>query len=149
MLRTTIPAAIAFACLAVVETAHAQTAVSGFGDKGQFIVSADRLFGLNVWSVKIEPQATPMNPNPPPSKQSGTRLRLLWGGDADVGTANAPVYSIPRLAFDYLVIPGLTVGGAIGYFHRGGSNETTDQRGVTTSVDTPSGNAILLHPRAG
>jgi hypothetical protein len=150
MLRTTLPAAFAFACLAVVESAHAQTAVSGLGTKGQFIVSADRLFGINVWSQKTEPQATPTDPNPDPaSKLSGTGINLLWGGDAAVGSPNAPVYSIPRLGIDYLVIGGLTVGGAIGYFHRSGSQESTAMNGVTTSVDLPSGNGFLFHPRAG
>jgi hypothetical protein len=73
----------------------------------------------------------------------------LWGGDATVGTANAPVYSIPRLAFDYLVIPGLTVGAALGYLHRSGSGESTNMAGVTTSVDSPSGNGLLFNPRVG
>jgi len=153
MLRTTIPAAIALACLGVVRQAHAQTAVSGFGNPGQFIVSADRLFGLNVWSVKTEDQPTATDPTPSnPTKASGTGINLLWGGDASAaaaGTPNAPVYSIPRLAFDYVVIPGLTVGGAIGYFHRGGSTESTNIAGVTTSVDSPSGNALLFNPRVG
>jgi hypothetical protein len=149
MLRTTIPAAIALACLAVVETAHAQTAVSGFGNAGQFIVSADRMFGINIWSVKSEPDATPQNPTPNPSKDSGTAINLLWTGDTQFGGANAPVYTTPRLAFDYIVIPGLTVGAAVGYFHQGSSHETTNDQGVTTSVDQPSTNGILLNPRAG
>jgi hypothetical protein len=158
MLRTTIPAAIALACLAVVETAHAQTGVSGFGNHGQFIVSADRLFGLSVWSVKNEPQPTATDPNPAdPTKESGTSLNLLWGGDSNTGTANntnastanAPIYSIPRLGFDYVLIPGLTVGGSVGYFHRGGSTDTTMANGITTTADNPSGNAILFEPRAG
>src|SRR5215208_1135318 len=102
MLRTTLPAAIALACLAVVETAHAQTAVSGLGNPGQFIVSADRMFGINVWSVKTEPQATPTNMTPNPSKDSGTSVNLLWTGDTQFGAANAPVYNTPRLALDYL-----------------------------------------------
>jgi hypothetical protein len=150
MLRTTIPAAIALACLAVVETAHAQTAVSGFGNAGQFILSADRLFGLNVWSLKNEPQATPTDMTPGnPTKDSGTGINLLWGGDAGIGSINAPIYSTPRLAFDYVLIPGLTVGGAVGYFHRSSSHETTNMQGVTTSVDRPDGNAIIFSPRAG
>jgi hypothetical protein len=150
MLRTTIPAAIALACLAVVESAHAQTAVSDFANAGQLIVSADRLFGINVWSVKNEPQPTPTNMNPGnPSKDSGTGINLLWGGDAGNGSPNAPFYSIPRVAFDYVLIPRLTVGASLGYFHRGSSRETTNNANVTTSRDNPSGNSILLHPRAG
>jgi hypothetical protein len=151
MLRTTISAAFALCCLGVVESAHAQTAVSGFGNPGQFIVSADRMFGINVWSVKTEPQATPTDMTPGnPTKDSGTGINLLWGGDATVGaTANAPIYSIPRIGFDYVLIPGLTVGGSLGYLHRSQSHETTNNAGVTTSVDRPGGTGILFEPRAG
>jgi hypothetical protein len=150
MLRTTLPAALAFACLAVVESAHAQTAVSGLGNKGQFIVSADRLFGINVWSAKNEPQATPSDMNPGnPTKDSGTAITLLWGVQSGSGTLNAPVYSIPRLAFDFALIPSLTLGGALGYLHQSSSHEQTNNNGSTTTVDLPSTNAILINPRVG
>jgi hypothetical protein len=150
MLRTTIPAAIALACLAVVETAHAQTAVSGLGNKGQFILSADRLFGLNVWQTKSQADPTPLDMNPGVTKDSGTSIGLLWATDTSaVNGENVPVYSAPRLGFDYLVIPGLTVGGALGYVHRSASRETTNANNVSISRDLPSGNAFLLYPRVG
>jgi hypothetical protein len=155
MLRTTIPAALALACIAAVKPALAQTAVSGFGMPGQFVVSADRMFGLNVWWAKNEPDPTPTNPNPVTTKDSGTAINLLWGGDTRVGTGNtpggtpnAPVYSMPRVGLDYLIISGLTIGAAVGYLHRGGSRETT-LNNVTMSVDTPSVNGLLLYPRVG
>ena len=147
MLRTTIPAAMALTFLAVVNPAQAQTAGGAFGSAGQFIVSADRLMGLNVWSQKTE-QTSPALPVQTSNKVSGTAFNLLWGGDATVGSANAPVYSIPRLALDYLVIPGLTLGGSIGYLHRGGSNENTLMN-VSTTNDTPSGNGLIFVPRVG
>jgi hypothetical protein len=84
-----------------------------------------------------------------PTKDSGTAINLLYGGESGF-TTNVPIYSaIPRAAFDYVLIPGLTVGGAIGYLHRGSSRETTLNNGTTTSVDRPSGNGILFSPRAG
>jgi len=147
MLRTTLSAAMALTLLAVVEPAKAQAGGAGFGNSGQFIVSADRLMGLYVWSQKSE-QTSPPLMNPTTTTLSGTGFNFLWGGDTGVGSQNAPVYSIPRLAFDYVVIPGLTVGASIGYLHRGGSSETT-RNNVTTTVDTPSGNGLLLLPRAG
>ena len=147
MLRTTIPAAMALTFLAVVKPAQAQTGGGAFGNAGQFIVSADRLMGLNVWSTKTE-QTSPPLPVAASNKLSGTAFNLLWGGDTGVGSGNAPIYSIPRLGFDYLVIPGLTVGGSLGYLHRGGSNESTVNN-VSTTVDTPTGNGLLFVPRVG
>jgi hypothetical protein len=152
MLRTTLSAALALTLLAVVEPARAQAGGAGIGTSGQFIVSADRLMGLNVWSFKTE-QTSPAPVNPTTTKVSGTGFNLLWGGDATAVpvtnvTPNAPVYSIPRLAFDYVAIPGLTVGASLGYFNRGGTVETT-RMNVTMSVDAPSGNSLLLVPRVG
>jgi hypothetical protein len=59
-----------------------------------------------------------------------------------------PIYSAPQLGLDYILGPGITVGGSLGYLHRGSSRETTTGA-MTTSRDLPSGHAILFHPRVG
>jgi hypothetical protein len=111
-------------------------------------VSADRLFGVYLWSVKSQADATPAVPSPPISTQSGTAINLLWGSDTSVAGNNSDVYAIPRLAFDYTVIDHLSVGGSLGYLNRSGKTETTTM-GVTTSRDNPTGYAILFSPRVG
>jgi hypothetical protein len=146
-MRNTISVAAALIALSVGGIARAQGADS-FGGQGQFIVSADRLFGINFWSLKMQPDATPTNPNPGKVTESGTSINLLWGSGSSVAGEDLEVYSIPRLAFDYTVIPSLTLGGAIGYLHRSAKRETT-ANGVTTSEDRPTGDAFLINPRIG
>jgi hypothetical protein len=153
MLRTTIPAVVALVCLGVVGEAQAQTAGSGFGSlgtSGQFIISGERLTGLHFWSVKTQDDPTPADPNPNVVKDSGTAINLLWGGDTAAGSASAPVYSVPRIGLDFVVIPNLTVGASVGYIHRGSTRDTTSAAGVTVTDDhRPSGNGFLLNPRVG
>src|SRR5882724_659428 len=149
MMRTAFLAAIATVSVAVVKPAHAQTPASGFGAPGQFIVSADRLFGLQFWSLKVQTDATPANPNPNTVKFSGTSLSLLWNTNAQALTNNAQaftkaVYSTPQIGFDYVFGSPITVGASIGYAHDSVSQDTTNNTtGVTTSVDQPSGSAFL------
>jgi len=156
MLRNPLALGVALASLAVVEPARAQTTVSGFGEPRQFIVSADRLFGLYFWSMKTVPDIPPTNPMGAQSvRDSGTEIDFLFGSDAaPVGgngapIATVPVYSAPQLGLDYVFGPGITVGGSVGYLHRGSSREQTAVNNVVTSRDMPSGHAFLFHPRGG
>ncbi len=151
MMRTAFFAAIAMASVAVVKPAQAETPGSGFGAPGQFIVSVDRLFGLQFWSIKTQPDATPMNANPNTTKLGGTSFSLLWNTDTTNAQAFAiPVYSTPQLGFDYVLGSPITLGASLGYVHHSASQDVTNNaNGVTTSQDLPSGNALLLHPRVG
>ncbi len=146
-MRTTMSVAVALASISIAAVSQAQGA-DAFGGQGQFIVSADRLFGINFWSFKVQPDATPADPTPDRTTESGTSINLLWGGGSGIAGEEIDPHAVPRLAFDYAVIPSLTVGGAIGYLHRSAKRETT-ANGVTTSADRATGNAFLINPRIG
>jgi hypothetical protein len=146
MTRRTISAAVALASFLVVGAAEAQD--RPFGTAGQAILSADRLFGVHAWSVKSEQNAMGAAPAST-NTLSGTDIDLLWGTGSGVTAAgSANIYQIPRLAFDYVFGPGITVGGALGYLHRSGSLSTT-MNNTTVSRDQPSANGFLVSPRGG
>jgi hypothetical protein len=76
------------------------------------------------------------------SPSTGTNLTV--GG----GVTVPKPYNVPRIGFDYAVVNGFTLGGAIGYLGNWNSTETI-QPGVTNAVDGPKTDVLLLSPRAG
>jgi hypothetical protein len=91
---------------------------TGFGDSGQFVLSAENLFGFTYYR--------------PSGGTSSTTFSLFSNGFAGVGV-NA--YDWPRVAFDYFVIKGISLGGAV-------------SASRTTTGDN-SFNAIQVAPRVG
>jgi hypothetical protein len=108
------------------------------GAQGQIILSADRLFGLSVWSLKVE------GDNGTSATTSGTAVNLLWGSDSDV---SGP-YATPRLGFDFAVAQSITIGGSIGFLSRSGTRES-EGGGTTVSQDEPSKSGFAFAPRFG
>jgi hypothetical protein len=118
--------------------APAPPSTGQFGEAGQFIISADRLFGISLWSDNLQ------GDNNASTKNSGTAINLLFGSDFNI----AGPYATPRLGLDYTVAKSFTVGGSIGLILRSGSVEESD--GTTTqSQDTPSVAGFAFAPRGG
>ncbi len=123
----------------VTSPAAAQNGPADFGQKGQFVLSAERLFGLVLASSSstqtvdnVEVERT----------ESYTTFNLL------MNPSRFTTYAIPRIGFDYLVIDRLTVGGSLGFVT--GSGEVEEEAaGVSRTQDTGSANAFLLAPRVG
>lgn len=146
MLRRLTVIGAALGALFVASPASAQQTAS-FGDQGQFIFGADRLFGLFAYtsnSFSSAGQTTTV---------SGTSMGFFGGLNSSqlaspagaflVG--NPTFYNIPRLGFDYTIIPNLTIGGeAIAWFTLGGNSSNNN---VSTQV--PGGNALGIAPRVG
>jgi hypothetical protein len=152
MLRrlTTLGAAIgtAISALLVASPASAQPAgQAAFGDQGEFIFGADRLFSLFAYTNnQLSAPGTSIS-------VSGTSMAFFGGlnsvslatGNGAVSAGNGTFYNIPRLGFDYTIIKGLTLGGeAIAWFTLGG-NQTFNN----ASQGTPGGNAFGIAPRVG
>jgi hypothetical protein len=153
-LRSLTALGAALGTMLVATAAHAQDKGT-FGDQGQFIFSGNRLFGLFSYTNN---QYTNTNVNPNISQTiTGTSLGLFWGTNALAGATNTGVapggnptfYSVPRIGFDYTIIPHLTIGGeAIAFFTLGGS--TTQSNGnVSNSVGSPGANTFGIAPRVG
>lgn len=140
--------------LATSTTARAAGHANGFGEKGQLILSADRLvplFSYTYASVTDTPNNIELT-----RSRSGTGLSLLLGRNlAHVEDFTVPinVHTIPRVAFDLTIVRHLTIGAALAFgFGLGGStkNEVATGGGKTTqTTDSPTSTAIGLAPRVG
>lgn len=162
--KPTLVALGAAAILAASATdAHAAGHANGFGEKGELIISADRLvplFGYTHSAVEISGQLNNNDIREQSTSSSG--MSFLFGRDFssfDLSAQNGiiqPVnmHSLPRVAFDVTIINNLTLGAGIAFaFGFGGSFKTERVTGpnttVTTKTDAPSSTAIGLSPRVG
>jgi hypothetical protein len=81
-----------------------QASAGEFGDRGQFIISADRLFPLLSFT---DVQTTEYTPPYVKDTYQQSSFSLLLGGTPPTDT----FYTLPRLGLDYVVTSHLTVGG--------------------------------------
>jgi hypothetical protein len=144
--------------LLTASIAGAQAQGMGFGQKGEFVFSADRLLPfLSFTQNKVSFDNA--NPNVSVST-TGSGLSLLWGNSSAfgvhgpnginfVGGGNSTFYTTPRVGFDYVVIPNLTIGGDLLVFFSLGGSVSTDTNNVTRSVGSPSANVFGIAPRVG
>lgn len=139
-LRLGLALAVTFAAPAVL--------ADPFGQKGQFAISGDRLFGIYYTHESL-----PNNAAGGEQSVSSTQISLLGqaptlplanaGGLGVVGTGGVNPYSVPRVSFDYLVIDGLSIGGSLIYAH---TSNTFKSGNVSTDY---SGNMFGISPRVG
>ncbi len=143
--------------LLISSLAHAQARAT-FGERGQIIISADRLSPLFSFTHTSQDELFPMAVD---SRQvdvyNQSAISLLWGSSGS-GDANAPVqnsfFTVPRVGFDYVLFPNVTIGGDLVVFFTLGGNSSTDTTpngGATTSnsVGNPSSLVLGLAPRGG
>jgi hypothetical protein len=160
MVRRLTAVAAGVGVMLVGSLAHAQ-AKGNFGDQGEFIFSADRLLPVLGYSKLSEDQPTGLPPGVTKitNSESSSGLGFFWGGTPgySIGTLNGTlpnVFTIPRLGFDYTIIPNVTIGGDIAvFFTLGGSQstETTNNGGgtQTTSTSEPKTTIFGIAPRGG
>jgi hypothetical protein len=113
----------------------------------RFVLSAGRLMGFYSWKATISP---PSGTTGTDDELSGTQVNLLYGnstaGDGD-DTINPP--AMPRVAFDFVVASGLTLGGSIGYATTSGEYKTDTGDGTSTTFDFSDNSAFFFTPRIG
>ena len=147
MLRRLATLGAALGALLVASPASAQT--KAFGDQGEFIIGADRMFGL--FSFTQNQFSSGGNT----ITVTGTDMAFFGGlnsvavGSNAAGAAfvagNPTFYNIPRLGFDYTIIPNLTIGGELmAFFTLGGSTTFNN-----ASQGNAGGNAFGVAPRVG
>jgi hypothetical protein len=122
-----------------------------FGKQGEFIISADRL--VPVFGYTSSRQDLPSGPNTKTTQFcNDSSISLLWGSTSEACTAEQ-FFTVPRLGFDYTVIPQLTVGGdLVIFFTLGGNNgrdSTTNGTQTTVKGDNPGTWMIGVAPRVG
>jgi hypothetical protein len=151
MARTlTTISALLFVLLAS-KGAYAQKAA--FGEKGEFIIGADRL--VPVFSYTQEWAGTPGFPPPNTTSLSTTSSQgafsFLWGSG---GPIQAPAFfTAPRAGFDYVLIPHLTLGAELVIFATTGASQTltrnTTMGSTATAQAAPEQVIFGFAPRVG
>jgi hypothetical protein len=118
--------------------ASAQAVGAAFGKKGQVAISAERLLGLYVLNAEAEQSGTTTvggaSENVTLDTEADTTAVVLLGSGPVVGPA-----TIPRLAVDFFVIDGLSIGGSLLYWTNSAEDEDT---GTTTAGPGPAPNPI-------
>ena len=123
--------------------ASAQEA-NGLGEKGELIVTADRLMPLFSYSS----QTLTVDTNGQTSKlsESSTSIALLIGREPSLAVNP---HTVPRLAIDYTVIQHLTIGGSFVLAFGLGGTQTTEIGNNTSKRDTPKASLVGFAPRVG
>jgi len=109
-----------------------------FGARGRIILSADRLSPFLSYTRIQQDQGGGNSVT-----TSTTSFSPLW-------TASPQnLYDIPHFAFDYVVVPHLTVGGYASVTLPASSTQSTTQNGTTTSQDGAKLSALGIGARGG
>jgi hypothetical protein len=124
-------------------TAEAQEA-NGFGEKGELIITADRLIPvLSYGSTSVTHNQAGGSVK---TTEAGTSVALLLGHEPGLGI----VHTLPRVAIDYAVINHLTIGGSFALaFGLSGTREEQVSANNTRSTDTPRTTVVGFAPRVG
>jgi hypothetical protein len=130
--------------------AHAQQRPD-FGQQGQFIISADRLVPLFGFSHASEDNATNGMETKNTATATQSSLSFFYGSTLNT---NDLFYTVPRLGFDYTIIPHFTLGGDVVLFFTlgnstGGEVDFMNGTKNTTSTDQPKNTLFGIAPRAG
>lgn len=112
-------------------------AAERFGAAGAFAVSGERMTGVVFSSDKSENTGTTVTVN---------RTTISFLGSAYAGVAN--VYSLPRIAFDFFPINGLSLGGSLALVNFS-SKTKSESQGVSVERDQGSLFGFLFAPRVG
>jgi hypothetical protein len=144
LLAATAVAAATF----TASTGHAQTHTP-IGEKGQLIFSADRLVPLFSWSRVAQDDLNVPNRF---TTTNQTSFSFFWGSNFFSQPASI-FFAIPRVGFDYVVIPHLTVGTDLALFVTADFHQSTetDVNGNSNTISTGSGTLFSfgIAPRVG
>jgi hypothetical protein len=136
MARTlTTISALLFVLLAS-KGAYAQKAA--FGEKGEFIIGADRLVPVFSFTQEWEGNLgiPPAGTTSLSSTSSQGAFSFFWGSG---GPIQAPAFfTAPRAGFDYVLIPHLTLGGELVIFTTTGASTTVTRTTAMGTTTTPN-----------
>ena len=130
------------ASLLLSSTALAQQ----FGGAGTFAVSAERLFGFSYASQSTTQEVAGTEIERSASFTSFSLLGKV--STVSASWATNTLYSFPRLAGDYFVIQGLSLGAGLGIV-TGSSSLEQKSGNISREDDGPSFMGFLIAPRVG
>lgn len=112
-----------------------------FATAGRFAVGAERVFGYASTNTKVETEFQPGNVKYE-SDTTRTQLDFLARGNV-----NNP-FVAPRIGFDYFVIDGLSIGGALAYYSSEYDGDETFGNN-TDDIDKETNSGWAIAPRVG
>jgi len=122
--------------LALPAAANAQA----FGTAGRFAISAERITTINHSSVTSEDEDED-------ATTTIGRTNIALFANPTTGPATSG-YSFPRIAADYFVIDGLSVGAGLGLASSSGTIEN-EAGNISVETDADSMSGLLFAPRVG
>jgi hypothetical protein len=148
MMRSLAAVGVTACVLLAAPVAHAQ---KKFGDQGEFIISADRLVPFISYThfSNNTPGPIGMGVAKDTNSVDQSSVSLLWGA-----TTPQSFFSIPRVGFDYVLIPNVTLGGDLVVFFQPSSNASheqdfTDGTSHIDNTNRPSETIFGFAPRGG
>lgn len=117
--------------------AQASTGWADLPDKGNVALGADRVYGFTHSTMDVDFEDVDLE-----IKATSNNFALFGQGDV------ASPYAQPRLALDFFVIDGLSIGGSLTYYTRSGETETDSPLGQTEE-DQPDASGFVISPRIG
>jgi hypothetical protein len=132
MMKVLLPASLsALSLLALAATAEAQVP----GQKGDFAIGAERMFGIRSEHVELELPA-------PTGDVSRDATTISFG----VARTGVPA-NIPRVGFDYFLFNRFSLGGALGFTSSDTDNDSTYLGGFVGFGDNTK--TFVFAPRVG
>ncbi len=111
------------------------TSIDNLGEEMQFVFGVDGVMGVDFIRDKTEVTAGGTTVE---TTNKATAVNLFGGGAA----------GLPRLALDYFVTEGISVGGSFIFMSRSGESESSGG-GQSTTRDGESVQTLAIHPRVG
>jgi len=141
--------------------ASAQQRSGDFGQPGQFIIEGNRLFQLIAFDDVSQqiPGAGGGEVSKVTNTTQSTTVALLYGSNGNTTgvydkTTSDLFYTVPRVGFDYVLLPNVTIGtDLVVLFTLGGHNTTeTDYTNGSNTTTTNPNNGVTgfgITPRGG
>ena len=139
-----LPMAMGIAAMAGATAAEAASPAADFANSGTAIISADQLMPIVAYV------STSTTSGGIKTTDSATSIALVTAGAGN--TASAISFKIlPRLAFDYVLGPGITVGGSAWVYSNLSASQDLSPSGGGTTVSTQQPKATYwgFAPRVG
>jgi hypothetical protein len=116
--------------------------VDNVGVDQQIVFGVDRAMGIFFDRITLEPEGST-------TTNSTTSVALFGNASGDVGGLGPSMTTIPRLALDYFVTEGVSLGASFMYIVQSGEEETEPESGSSNTRDLPTQSVLVIHPRIG
>lgn len=110
------------------------SSIDNLGEEMQFVFGVDGVMGVDI--VRDKDELT-VGGQTGESIEKTTAINLFGGG------------IMPRLALDYFVTEGFSVGGSFVFLSQSSEAEATPPGGPSTTTDNGSVQTLFIHPRVG